>query len=254
MSDNKHTYISNELTHFVGSNKKTLELQYKILKYIVFTKCLRHSIDTPDDYNQIHFDSKEIFSGNKLYNPHVVCFCDIPEENFRIHMKKYGTIGLSFKKDFIAKKGGAPVFYVPKTAKRIGDSRDFRGKYFDAAVQKFHELYEDLNNEYGTGITKNQIPAASEEPDDLDFNSLKEVYRFSVFYVFSYVKFFDHTLPDEDENNYYFEREWRIIGNLKFELEDVCHIYMPREYCNMAKKDYTFKNCQEKIKPTNVKE
>jgi hypothetical protein len=154
---------------------------------------------------------------------------------------------LSFKKDFIARNGGAPVFYIPQKAKRIGASTTCRGEYFDYAVTSIHENYDDLQKESGTIDSEDQIPAPSREPNSIDFDGLIEDYQFLVFYVFSYAKFFDHTLPDEHENNYYFEREWRIIGKLKFELKDINHIYLPEGYQNKVDKDDAFENCKNKI-------
>lgn len=42
--------------------------------------------------------------------------------------------------------------------------------------------------------------------------------RFLSFHIFSYLKFFDHSLNDDHEDNYYFEREWRVIGNIHFSI------------------------------------
>ena len=54
--------------------------------------------------------------------------------------------------------------------------------------------------------------------------------RFLDFHLFCRLKFFDHSLPDDHEDNFYFEREWRIVGNLKFQLDDVQTVIFPSEY------------------------
>src|SRR5579872_3568077 len=43
-----------------------------------------------------------------------VCFCDIPEGEFKRHTDVYGRFGLAFKKEFLVEKGANPVFYVAK--------------------------------------------------------------------------------------------------------------------------------------------
>jgi hypothetical protein len=48
--------------------------------------------------------------------------------------------------------------------------------------------------------------------------------------LFSYFKFFDHRKAEDDPDNYYFEREWRIVGNLQFEIDDVKSVLIPSQY------------------------
>ena len=36
--------------------------------------------------------------------------------------------------------------------------------------------------------------------------------------------------PDGDAKSYYFEREWRILGDVTFELNDVHRILLPKEW------------------------
>ena len=45
------------------------------------------------------------------------CFCDIPVEDLKIHVKKYSRFGLAFDKNLIVNKGGAPVNYIPNKSK-----------------------------------------------------------------------------------------------------------------------------------------
>ena len=48
-------------------------------------------------------------------------------------------------------------------------------------------------------------------------------------YVFGYIKFFDPELPEEHPDNYYMEREWRILGEMKFDVSDVKRILIPSD-------------------------
>lgn len=52
-------------------------------------------------------------------------------------------------------------------------------------------------------------------------NDLGEFSRFLVFHFFCYLKFFNPAKDDQDDENYYMEREWRVVGNVNFQLQDV---------------------------------
>ena len=65
--------------------------------------------------------------------------------------------------------------------------------------------------------------------------------RFMIFLdfnVFTYVKIFDESLPDDDINNYYMEREWRTLGSTKFELRDVHRVLLPPSFAEQFKADF----------------
>ncbi len=49
-------------------------------------------------------------------------------------------------------------------------------------------------------------------------------------HVWSFLKFFDSSKAEDDPDNYYMEREWRTLTNIKFRIEDVERIILPREY------------------------
>lgn len=46
---------------------------------------------------------------------------------------------------------------------------------------------------------------------------------------FEYIKIFDETLPEDDPDNYYMEREWRCMHDIKFCLSDIKKIYLKSE-------------------------
>lgn len=49
-------------------------------------------------------------------------------------------------------------------------------------------------------------------------------------HFFSFLKFFDIGLPEDDPENFYMEREWRIVGELTFTPSDVARVILPRAY------------------------
>ena len=55
--------------------------------------------------------------------------------------------------------------------------------------------------------------------------------------VFSFIKYFDESTSDEDEANVYMEREWRVIGDVKFALADVHRVFMPERYAERFRAD-----------------
>ena len=220
-------YISNELTHLVGRNLESDEEQYKILKKILEEGYITHPPHDKKDRNArcLTTNYTADFTENKMYVSDMVCFCDIPICDLGIHISKYSPFGLSFDKAFIAHNGGGPVYYVPKTAAPawpVGhDFEDNRGQVFDQNIKKCYNLLDDL------------ICAQSEWS-----NRAKSIQRFLGGSIFAYIKCFKHSLMDRHEDNYYFEREWRVLGNLKFNIGDIKTIIIPENYAAKFRKDF----------------
>lgn len=56
--------------------------------------------------------------------------------------------------------------------------------------------------------------------------------------LFAYLKFFDHTKPDSDKENFYMEREWRVVGSVVFTLSDVERVILPRFWAAKFREDF----------------
>lgn len=217
-------YISDELTHFAGRGKNAAE-QYTILLKILSEQEIHFS---PEDVNtwgehtmgfSYHYNEK--ISDNTMINPSMVCFCDIPFEDLGIHVNKYSVFGLSFKKEFVASKGGSPVFYIPKNAPVSYMDSISKADYFDSGCK---QLYHYLDDYF----------CRSER-----FSNHIQVFHKLVFdHILSYVKFFDHTLLEDHADNYYYEREWRILGNLCFKIEDVQRVIIPESFAQDFRRDF----------------
>ena len=112
MESHAQRYVSDELTHFVGREKAENE-QYGILvNSILRTGWLTyppHDITRP---RTLTADFSQPISTDQALRYEVVCFCDIPQTDLAIHVRKYSRFGLAFKKEFLIAKGASPVFYV----------------------------------------------------------------------------------------------------------------------------------------------
>jgi len=221
MNKASQRYISNELIHFIGRACEDYD-KYQLLLKILESGCLSNSEENakkPIGVAEIEVNGFAKISQNEMYIPQMVCFCDIPIEHLEIHVTKYGRFGLAFEKDFIVNNGGTPVYYLPLGAKV--SSFINKGEYFDKKLDEFqYNISKVINTKY---------------PEVRDI--MKDIDNFLAFHVFSYAKFFDHNLADEDSSNYYFEREWRVLGNLKFSIEDVTLVFIPSDYQNRLKLD-----------------
>ena len=71
-----------------------------------------------------------------------------------------------------------------------------------------------------------------------------ELEHFLNFHIFSYIKFYDHTYADDHDDNYYLEREWRVVGNVNFSIEDIETIFMPKAFAKRFRADFPSYNSQ----------
>jgi hypothetical protein len=71
--------------------------------------------------------------------------------------------------------------------------------------------------------------------------NLEKLVGFMDLGLLSHVKFFDHTLPDDDDENFYMEREWRTTQDVEFDLVDIQRIIIPTRFSERLRnafKDY----------------
>lgn len=245
-------YVSRELSHFVGANLSEEEDQYSLLSRILISGWLTHPPHKPCSGSLVVYGNLSV-SENEMYNPGVVCFCDIPVSELDIHVGKYSRFGLSFRKSFLVRRGANPVFYVAKnSAVRIPDSIQEREKYEQETVRASTTVvsgrfeydsrprplyFDDMLREYYSLFS---MYRGSSLTQGLPFEVSQKLSRLRSFLdiqIFSYLKFFDDSLPDDAPDNFYMEREWRIVGNLKFELSDVYRVILPESYAKRFRED-----------------
>lgn len=253
MGTGRQRYVSKELTHFVGRNLSEEEDQYSVLvNGILKGGWLRHDPRSPHGPVEILESGGVSLSiapndpdipPGELYRPQVVCFCDIPVSDLEIHMRKYSRFGLSFLKPFLVEKGASPAFYIAENSKAL---KMFVGKedepipgmafprnlMFTHNIREYNDLFWDLllgdPPKHDNGLL---VPHPKEHQKLSTFQSFLNVY------IFSFLKFFDDSTSDEDPENFYMEREWRVLGDIPFELEDVYRVILPRSYAERLRED-----------------
>lgn len=206
-------YVSRELTHFVGKDldhdkDKQLELLVKIVKTGLLGR-RASAKGAAQSLNYAYTRPFELDNGELLGVP-TVCFCDIPVADFSLHVRKYSEFGIAFPKEFLVKQGASPVFYLAENSKyTYGGSTFHLGNEY---VHMLDRLVESLEE------------AQKGNPDIFDLK------RFLLLRVLSYLKAFDSSLPEDAPDNYYMEREWRVIGKVEFETGDIARIIIPRDF------------------------
>jgi hypothetical protein len=247
-------YISSELTHFIGKGS-TEEDQYKIVLKILTEGLLSHAPHVRSLGGNLNLNFNAAFRKNEMVNPEVVCFCDIPLRDLSLHMDKYSRIGLAFEKKFIISKGGRPVMYIPTSSivrgnkelspevmskfkkendpylkgKLLYEEREI-GEYFDEMMREFQALTDLRKLPSTVNFT---VPDVQEES-----RRLFDLTIFMGFHIFSFIKFFDPSLADNDPNNFYLEREWRVLGNIDFKPSDIARIILPRKFGDRLRSDF----------------
>lgn len=247
-------YISNELTHFVGRHQAKEQEQYNTLIEILNTGILKYAPKghlTGGLALGIYPETKA--SKNEMYNPPIVCFCDIPLADLSIHMKKYSRFGISFLKSYLIKKGANPVFYVAVNSiyNEISEAKYIpRGDLFDKMFKEYHDLMWEqamrlkelhfkrcgLSLEKAGSLTESDMHKI-QTMEDIEGRRWNQLNFFLDFNIFSFIKFFDDARSEEDIDNYYMEREWRLLDDLKFNLNDICRIIIPKAYAEDLRRD-----------------
>ena len=240
-------YISNELHHFVGgrvmrSTKNPIEKQeecYRLLVQVIKSGQLLANTTQHDLTVKVRINPDKKLYDNEKFDCDAVCFCDIPASDLFIHTKKYGEFGLSFTKNFLIEQGVRPVYYVPKAFKvpiekvnhwQECDEKRFKnlpgGGYFEKRTAYLLKLL---------GYLKHNPTCLPDELGSLD--KITRCENFIITHFYGHLKVFDPALGDEHVNNFYFEREWRVVGKVYFTLEDIKTIFIPENFAKWLRVD-----------------
>jgi hypothetical protein len=74
--------------------------------------------------------------------------------------------------------------------------------------------------------------------DAKEFWQYSQLAGFIEHHIMCFMKFFDSSLPDDDPNNFYMEREWRVVGDVEFDLKDVCRIILPKAFAKRFRNEH----------------
>ena len=228
MNTIQQRYVSKDLTHFVGRNKKTPEEQYQLLLQIVRSGELRADpMCAPGKRvvsGRTKFGIRARFSQCETYEFPGVCFCDIPLADLAIHARKYSSFGIAFQKRFLVGRGASPVLYVandsritPAPNSYLGiDNRSYsRGDFFDLMFPGFDGLCNRL------AIQARDVAAERSEAVQELAETARRVAELHVYMtecLFSYCKAFEANRDDDDEQHFYMEREWRVLDDVVFAI------------------------------------
>lgn len=247
-----NTYVSNLLCHFVGRTKPSDEERFQLLLLIIKQGKLLCSLDpsgTPKTVMSPKYAGGHV--GEVLERCDSVCFCDIPDEALSIHTNKYSKFGMGFDKSFITKCGARPVTYVPQNAKMpVNPGIDFPDTPMEYYLQLFRQavsmnmILSLLNQTYDFRILLSYLMEKDMAISDVlklldpifarqfaDGKTQQMLFHEEMAWQtqFEYIKVFDESLPDDDPDNYYMEREWRCTHNIKFGLSDIKKVYLKNE-------------------------
>lgn len=196
------SYISNILWHFKGAGHD----HNIVLKWI--EDCITDDskggelrpFEATKPYSRELSFGKVVKQGGMTTNPYfvkerkAVCLCDIPISHLPLHMRKYGEIGLGFRKDSLIKAAQdlQPVRYY-----NIRDEEHFKSEP--------EKLWKIIEREVNLGDFI-KIPTCYEEQDELDQGGNSELFE-----------------------SIYEEREWRSIEGFKFSLNELAFIIIPKK-------------------------
>jgi len=211
----------------------------------------------PDPYFEVRLDGE--IASNKFVVPEMVCFCDIPQDKLGIHTNKYSPFGIAFRKEFLIKQGANPVMYVARDAatplQLVGEPGEFSNFFANeddnsllASNQERGHFLEKLKRrllEMSIGYSEAlQKELSAYRRDAADASDLRERLLINIeflmgsfCYLFGLLKTFDPSLPDSHPDNYYMEREWRVLGRVHFTTDDISTLVIPEGFKNRLKSD-----------------
>ncbi len=189
-------FSSHVLWHFTGYGKSH-DSAFSVLKSIVAESTLRVGMK----HEPIHMPDQKT-----RYGYPVACMCDIPLADLRIHIERYGPFGIAFFKEAAVQFGHFnPLLYLHKDSPIFGHATKLVGE-LENTISRSDPLYKPLQ-----GLL--MLLGSFSKRSDLNHPAIPS--------------------PEKDiaqDNNFYYEREWRTIRPWKFSDSMVAAIMLPVAY------------------------
>lgn len=222
-------YTSDTLVHFVGWGRPADHAaNFDTLSKVLASRRVSHPPHTDDgDRTAYTVDTSQPLRSEKLLVPTVTCFADIPPGSLGIHVSKYGSFGLGFRRQFLIAAGARPVTYVPVSSTDWQNAHS--GGYFlkdlNATYIGFKKYYDDRIDDAGKPVSRamGKVPTTDNEV----LRALKSVLEKG---ILAYIKPFDAEVPVVGATSFYMEREWRKFGYLRFDLSDLVVVWVAAGY------------------------
>lgn len=189
------------LWHFTGYNKLEVEA-FNCLVSIAKNCCLMisknsHAVRMPNGEERKGYRSS--------------CLCDIPFKDLRLHIMRYGGFGIAFAKKSAIEHGNFnPVLYVHKDhiflkhADKILPELEILARNNKELSQKISEYLLMI----GTYVKRSDLTNAIH---------------------------LDPAVDSAQDNNFYYEREWRSAYDWNFSEQHVVTAMMPKNYIKRFK-------------------
>ena len=124
-------------------------------------------------------------------------------------------------------RGANPVLYLAEESKVAcaGDEHeDRRGLFWEGLLREIIPDLQTLMGRSTSGIVNGV--------------NLIRMRSFLMTELLPLIKPFSTDLEEDDPQNYYMEREWRMSGALNFSLADVTRVVLPRAYGQRFREDF----------------
>ncbi|MCZ8164979.1 abortive infection system antitoxin AbiGi family protein [Silanimonas sp.] len=198
---------SRTLYHFTGrphpkEDSANFDTLCKILRSMTVRAC-----DVGGSHNGIRIrrdPSRGLLNGEPIEQS-VTCLCDIPRSLLGVHARRYGQFGVGVCRAAVVKMGTRPVIYVP-VFRTVG------GSWAEGHLAEVSNVLDGLQR-----FSAEPPPERSRVVDapaiDVD-DALWEASGLIKREYLAFLKFWDVNLPDDHDENFYLEREWRKFGDL----------------------------------------
>lgn len=149
------------------------------------------------------------------------CVTDLPSHSLAPHKQYYGDVAIGFNSKHIYQSFN-PVLYIPKD-KNISPGFSFTNGFEKIGMVDLESWGIDEGTANRSGFTKDKdgeyiVPTAT-----VSYKDRTELER----YLLNYVKL--SGFSDQPGESFYQEKEWRRIGDFKFEFNDIAAIILPKD-------------------------